>query len=103
MLFEPMNRAIASNEIESLWHVGQGSSPWSPDPNTTNFIRRSRKRETSSPAIIHVPNCKTTNRTTVDDTTVALESAGRWFSWFFFAFLVFVLFFFSIFYYFYEI
>jgi hypothetical protein len=57
MLLELMNRAVASDGTETLWHVGRGSSPWSPDPNAANFIRRSRRRGTSSLAIIHVPNC----------------------------------------------
>jgi hypothetical protein len=38
MLFEPMNQVIARDKIETLWHVDQESSPWSPDPEAINFI-----------------------------------------------------------------
>jgi hypothetical protein len=77
MLLEPMNRAVASNKTETSWHVGRGSSPWSLDPNAANFIRRSQRRGTSSPAIIHMPNCKTANTTTTANTFVARKSADR--------------------------
>jgi hypothetical protein len=78
MLFEPLKRVAASDETESLWHVGRGSSPWSPDLDAVNFIRCSRRRGTSPLAVIHAPNCKTVNTTTAADTTATRESAvGR--------------------------
>jgi hypothetical protein len=55
MLFEPMNRTAASNETETLWHVGRGSCPWSPDPNAINFIQCSQRRGMPPPAVIRTP------------------------------------------------
>jgi hypothetical protein len=75
MLLELMNRTVTSDNTKTLWHVSRGSSPWSPDPNAANFIRHSQRRGTSSPAIIHMPNYKTTNTTMAADTTVTLKSA----------------------------
>ena len=67
MLFEAMNRAAASSETETLWHVGRGSSPWSPDPDAVNFIRCSQRRGTPTNAVICTPNCKTANTTIAAD------------------------------------
>jgi hypothetical protein len=64
-------------ETDTLWQIGQGSSPWSPDSNVANFIRRSRRRGTSSPAITHVLNCKTASTTTTVNTIVARKSADH--------------------------
>ena len=77
MLFEPMNRAVASDETETLWHVDRGSSPWSPDPDAVNFIRCSRRRGTPPPAVIHAPICKTANTTTAADKITTRESTDR--------------------------
>jgi hypothetical protein len=65
--FEPMNRTAASNETETLWHVGRGSSPWPLDPDAVNFILCSRRRGTTSSAVICAPNYKTTNTTIAAD------------------------------------
>jgi hypothetical protein len=74
MLFEPMNRTAASDEIETLWHIGQWSSPWSPDPGAVNFIWCSRRRGTTPHAIIHAPNCKTPNTTAAADAIATHDS-----------------------------
>jgi hypothetical protein len=77
MLFEPMNRVVAEDEPETLWHVGRGSSPWSPDPNTVIISRLSRRRQTLPPAVILTPNCKTPDITAAANATVTRESAER--------------------------
>jgi hypothetical protein len=77
MLFEPMNQVVARDETETLWHVDRGSSPWSPDLDTVNFIWCIRRRGTSLPAIIHAPNCKTVNATTTANTTTTRKSVGH--------------------------
>ena len=55
-----------------------GSSPWSPDLDAVNFIRCSRRRGTSPPAIIHTPSCKTVNITTATDTTTPSADYQTW-------------------------
>jgi hypothetical protein len=77
MLFEPMNRIVTSDESETLWHVGRGSSPWSPDPSAVIFIWCNRKRETPPPAVFHADNCKTPNITIVAGAAATRESAGH--------------------------
>jgi hypothetical protein len=77
MLSEPMKRTVASDETETLWHVGWGYSPWSPDPDVVNFIQRSRRRGTSPPFVVHTPNYKTPNKPTAADVTATRESAER--------------------------
>jgi hypothetical protein len=77
MLCKPMNRTAVSNKTETLWHVGRGSSPWSPDPDAVNFIRCSQRRGTPPPAVIHAPNCKTANTTIAADKIATRKGANR--------------------------
>jgi hypothetical protein len=77
MFFEPMNRTVASNKTETLWHVCWGYSPWSLDPDAVNFIQRRRRRGMSSPFVVHTPNYKTPNKPTAADVTATRESAER--------------------------
>jgi hypothetical protein len=75
MLFELMNRTVASNETKTLWHVSQ--VPWSPDPDVVNFIWCSRRRGMLPPAVIHAPDCKTTKTTIAADRTTTHEGANH--------------------------
>ena len=78
MLFEPMNRTAASDETETLWHVGRGSSPCPLDPRVVNYIRRGWRKWMSLLAAIHAPHCKTLNTTATVGTNATKEGVVRW-------------------------
>lgn len=45
MLFEPMKWSAAIDKIESLWRVGQGSSPCPPDLVATALTQRAKEED----------------------------------------------------------